>query len=96
MTDFSFTDFNLLEGAFWLFCGGVSLLGLIFATSLPKRFWKLLSINFALFAASDLTEAYYPVSFLDHGGEWLFAWKVICIFGFFYFLIWYALIRMKT
>ena len=96
MPDLTFTAFNLLESSFWVFCAGASLSGLIFVKNLPKRFWQLLSVNFTLFAASDLTEAYYPVSFLDHGGEWILAWKIICIIGFIYFLVWYILERTKT
>ena len=96
MPDLTFAAFNLLEASFWVFCAGVSLSGQIFVKNLPKKFWQLFSVNFTLFAASDLTEVYYPMSFLDHGGEWLLAWKIICIIGFIYFFAWYIAIRMKA
>jgi hypothetical protein len=95
MTGLSFAAFNLLEGAFWVCCAGFSLAGIHFIKNLPMRFWQLLAVNFVFFGASDFVEAYYPVSFLDSGGEWLFAWKILCIFGFAGCLIWYVLVRLN-
>jgi hypothetical protein len=91
----SFVEFNLLEGVFWLCCAGVSLSPLAMATNVPKQFWKVLATNFVLFGLSDFVEAYYPVSFLDAGGEWLLAWKVICILVFVDCLVWYVVARTK-
>lgn len=95
MLDFSFTDFNLLEGMFWVICAIVSFLTRHRIGSLPYAFWHILSLDFFLFGISDFVEAYYPLSFLEHGGEWLFIWKLLCIIGFIGCFIWYLIIRIR-
>lgn len=90
----TFTTFNLLEGAFWLVCAAVTFFLCYRIHTLSKRFWLLLSANFLFFGLSDFVEAYYPVSFFDAGGEWLFAWKLICIGGFLFCFIWYFRVRI--
>ena len=89
MNELSFTAFNLLEGTFWIFCGALSYLAPHLIHHMPRKFWNFLFIDFMLFGISDYVEAYYPVSFLDKGGEWLYAWKVLCIIGFVMCLVWY-------
>ena len=95
MNVLSFTAFNLLEGTFWIFCGILSYVAPHFIHDMSERFWKVLTLNFVLFGLSDYVEAYYPVSFLDKGGEWLYAWKILCIIGFVGCLIWYIAKRIS-
>jgi hypothetical protein len=94
MFGLSFINFNLFEGGFWIFCSLIALLGVRFKVALP-RFWYLLALDFLLFGISDFVEAYYPVSFLDPGGEWLFAWKIICVLVFVACFAWYLVIMIK-
>jgi len=94
MLSLSFADFNLVESAFWVFCSLVSLSALRFRLVSPPL-WYLLAFDFLLFGISDFIEAYYPVSFLERGGEELFAWKITCILGFVACLIWYLIQRVQ-
>jgi hypothetical protein len=78
MLELSFTSFNLVEGIFWMMCAYISV------SFLPKRIVSprlhyAIGFDFLLFSISDFVEAYYPVSFLEPGGEWLLIWKVLCI-----------------
>ncbi len=91
----SFTAFNLLEGSFWLSCGGMSLAGKHLHVLDKQQFWNFLALDFSLFGISDYVEAYYPLTFLDHGGEWLFAWKILCILGLVCCLVYYIVQRIK-
>jgi hypothetical protein len=90
----TFIGFNLLEGGLWILCSLASFFGHRFTKSLPPKFWSGLSANFLLFGISDFVEAYYIVTFLEKGGEWLFAWKIICIIGFLACFFWYLKIRI--
>ena len=88
MFGLSFIQFNLIEGFFWLFCALICTLTSFRPKSVSMRVWRLLALDFALFGISDFVEAYYPVSFLQPGGEWLLIWKVLCIIGFVVAAIW--------
>gem|GEM_PF-1788911 len=95
MIEISFTSFNLSEGVFWIFCAAVSIFATRFKIA-PPPLWRLLALDFLLFGVTDFIEAYYPVSFFDSGGEWLFALKIICVLGFFACLAWYLVSRIKN
>lgn len=95
MPDLSFTDFNLLEGTFWIICATISFLSCYYVRFLPRVFWHVLSLDFVLFGISDFVEVYYPVTFLEHGGEWIFVWKLLCIAGFVGCFIWYLRISLQ-
>jgi hypothetical protein len=94
MFTLSFTNFNLLEGVFWIGCAVVSVL--FRDHFLIPRFWYLLSVDFILFGLSDFVEAYYPKSFLDPGAEWLLVWKITCLVWFCNSLVWYISMRIKN
>jgi len=95
MFDLSFTHFNLLEGTFWVACAAIAFFIRRRVRFLPVTFRYLLSLSFILFGMSDFVEVYYPISFLDHGGEWLFVWKLLCIAGFISCFFWYLKIRFR-
>ena len=96
MLGLSITDFNLIEGVFWIFCSLVSLAANHRSRLVSPPFWYVLALDFLLFGISDFVEAYYPVSFLEPGGQWLFVWKIICVGGFGGCLIWYVKDRLET
>jgi len=89
-----FVDFNLFEGVFWLLLACISFYAARII-KMPPIFWRILALDFAFFGISDFVEAYYPVSFLDPGGEWLLAWKASCVIVFWVCVIWYLFVRMR-
>ncbi len=92
MLGISFLAFNLIEGVLWIVCAVV---------------WTLLTrrssfagarsggIAFALFGLSDIVEAYYPLSFLERGGEWLLLWKLACLSAIVFSLYHYVRSRIR-
>lgn len=95
MFELSFIEFNLVEGIFWVSCAIVTRFVLRRFHFMSHRLRYFLSADFVLFGMSDIVEAYYPSSFLDKGGEWLFVWKALCIAGFVVSCVWYAVERSK-
>ncbi|MCC7004536.1 hypothetical protein IT397_01315 [Candidatus Nomurabacteria bacterium] len=95
MFNFSFINFNLAEGTFWIILGIIFLVFGLRSNKLLVSFWYTVSINFLLFGISDYVEAFYPVSFLSNGGEWLFLWKIFNVLIFIISFFWYLYLRIK-
>lgn len=91
-----FIEFNLLEGGFWFLCAILCYLACSKTHVMTRVFWNFLCIDFILFGLSDFTEAFYPTSFLQPGGEWLLVWKLLCIVGFVGSFGWYLIVRIRA
>ncbi len=71
--------FNVTEGLFWIV---LAVCAYRYRHTLPRihlRYWESLAVILFMFGLSDLIEAYSPIGFLEPGGEWLFAVKILCV-----------------
>jgi len=89
-----FTRFNLYEGSFWILLGIVSY---ILHKILPEKYKKTTIVAgtiFILFGISDNMEIktsgfLYPIIW------WLLAWKVACVVGIIFIVVWYFKLRLN-
>lgn len=87
--------FNILEGCFWSITAALFFWGLARLSAIPNSFRITLSVTLVFFGASDFVEAYYPVTFLEPGGTWLFVWKAFLVGMLILCLGWYLRIRLR-
>lgn len=89
-----FVGFNLYEGSFWVLLGITSCVLNKFSPQKYNKITITAGIIFILFGISDYIEIkiggfLYPIIW------WLLIWKVACVIGMIFIIVWYLKLRLN-